>query len=97
MALEDIFAEGEKNSPFLRLKAGDNVTVKFLGVEKIKGYGGKETNEFTFEVDGIVKTMQAGFSLIRSMMEAGVKEGDTVKIKREGELLKTRYYAEKIQ
>ena len=97
MSLEELYREAQETLPFVKLQDGESFEGKFISVEKAVGYKGKETNEYTFLVKDIEKTLQtSSFSLLSSMVAAGIKEGDMVRITRNGEGMSTKYKAYKV-
>lgn len=95
--LQDLYNKAQEQLTWVKLKDGESFEGEFVGVEEVSGFKGKQTNEFTFIVKGIQKSLQtSSFSLLRSMIDAGIKEKDVVKITRHGEGTETKYEAQKI-
>jgi len=100
MSLDTLYNEEKENRKdkghFISLDSGESFEGEFVGVEKTTGQFG-EVNSFTFIVDGEEKLLNSkSFKLLKGMIEAGVKEGDKVKITKEGTGFKTTYKTEKL-
>mgnify|MGYP001609406302 CR=1 FL=1 len=70
-------------SDFISLKDGESFEGKFVKAEKVQSRFDpeQESIEMTFEVNGKEKTT-SGVRLARMIFDAGVKEGEKVKVSR---------------
>ncbi len=100
MSLEAIYNKQKENrkdkGKFIVLDSGESFEGEFVGVEETSGQFG-EVNSFTFLINGEEKLLNSkSFKLLKSMVDAGVKEGNKVKITKEGTGFKTTFSVEKL-
>ena len=79
--------ERQGKSKFITLNEGESFTGEFLGLENFKSPAFGDQISFKFKVGGEEKTWNRGVTgvtrrLCHHLVEAGVGEGDTVKINR---------------
>ena len=98
--IEQILKEFVRNkSQFFNLADGEEAVVKFLSVEQVvTTFRGNEVESirYYFEVDGKELSWdRVSRELAKQMLEFSA--GDLIKIKREGEKNKTKYFLEKVK
>jgi len=93
--IEETFAKAEEerklNSPFISLEDGESFEGTFVKVEDITGKYG-ETRRYTFTIGEKDKSFDTkNFSLLKSLVDLKVEQGDVVNITRNGEGADTKY------
>lgn len=86
-------------SKFFDLPDGEEAQVKFLFAEEVpNNFDGGQTNciRYHFEIDGIEQFWDRTSRQLAQEM-AKINDGDTIRIKRNGQKNKTKYYINKIQ
>jgi hypothetical protein len=91
-SLTDFVKERDRTSPFMKFVSGEAVQCTYKGASVVDDTfnPGKQTVQYTVVVDKVEKTFKSGSAgLARQMV--GIKAGDEIVIKREGESFKTRW------
>jgi hypothetical protein len=94
--LENFLAEANKNSPFLKFEDGEPAIGLYRGAKIVDDTfnPGKQTMEYTLEVEGVKKTFKSGSTKLARLIRP-IKEGEKIQLVKTGTSFKTMWYLEK--
>lgn len=81
-----------RNQKYIIIKDGDSFEGRYIGFQVVPAYNDptKETGAYSFEIDGIGKIFKTASVKFANAMKK-VDKGQTLRITRHGEMLKTHY------
>lgn len=83
----------DKHSAFLVLSDGEEIKGIYRGYEVGKNMFGTDSVIYKIEIDGVIKDFRSSATRVAMSFDS-IKEGEGVRIRREGMDRKTKYYVE---